>query len=111
MSALPPKADIAERGTLARLHSITSSATGRSGIAALHASCIRKRRPSTQNRIAAGHVAALASTLAQTVITGEIVDAATGPHVVVITGALTTVPVLAGIKRRYCRIPALRVRH
>jgi hypothetical protein len=52
---------------------------------------------STQNRIAAGQVAALASTLAQTVITGEIVDAATGPHVVVITGAQTTVPVLSGI--------------
>jgi hypothetical protein len=66
---------------------------------------------STQNRIAAGRVAALASTLAQTVIAGEIVDAATGPHIVVITGALATVPVLSGIKRRYCRVPALRVRH
>jgi hypothetical protein len=56
-------------------------------------------------------VAALASTLAQTVITGEIVDAATGLHVVVITGARTIVPVLTGMKRRYCRVPALRVRH
>jgi len=53
----------------------------------------------------------LASTLAQTVITGEIVDAATGLHVVVITGSRTAVPVLSGIKGRYCRVPALRVRH
>ena len=53
----------------------------------------------------------MASTLAQTVITGEIVDAATGLHVVVITGARTVVPVLTGMKRRYCRVPALRVRH
>jgi hypothetical protein len=58
MSALPSKADINYRERDVRfVHipelSIIENIAGRSGIAALHESCIRKRRPSTEKRIAA----------------------------------------------------------